>query len=89
MFPLESERFALPQPERQGQGHDPAGTVTSFGHDLEKSLHLTDGVRLGFLIRKLRCLGQQYRVPRKAPAAYGFVERVADRAVNVVRGSGG
>ncbi|MGO8892865.1 MAG: hypothetical protein ACLQB1_24700 [Streptosporangiaceae bacterium] len=60
-----------------------------FSHDLEKSLHFADVVRFRFFIHQLGRFCEQYRVPRKVPAAHGFVERVADRAVNVVGGARG
>lgn len=87
MFPLEPERFALPQSERQG--NHPLGAVAPFAGDREESPDFLDRVRFGFLLSEPWRLCQQHRVLQDVSAAHCLIERVPDRPVDVVRGSGG
>ena len=65
--PLESERLALPQPQRERQR--PPGAVTPSGGGFEQPLDLRHVVRLDVLVVEHRGVGQLGGIaPEAAPA---------------------
>jgi hypothetical protein len=87
VFPVETERFPLAEPE--GRGDDPPRAVAEFGGLDEEALNLLDRERLDVLFFETRSLGDLGHVGGDVTASLGLTQGDSDRPVSVVGGAGG